>query len=78
MSIPELCPAIASLPPTHPLTPLLDALEIDLGPHDVITKHSGSGHVVLAHLSYFECKPDIIAKAAADSICTVNRQRLSY
>lgn len=30
------------------------------------------------HLSYSECKPDIIPKAAASGMCTVNRQRLSY
>lgn len=33
-----------------------------------------SSHVVYAHLSCFECKLDIIGKAAENNICTVNRQ----
>ena len=40
--------------------------------------HFGNGHVVYAHLTCSEFKPDITLEAAANNICTVNRQRLSY
>lgn len=48
-------------------------------PHAVTKMHLliyffANSHVVYAHLSCFECKLDIIAKAAENNICTVNRQ----
>lgn len=48
------------------------------GLSDVTGMHFGNCHVVHRHPSCSECKPDIILKAAANSMCTVNRQRLSY